>query len=1633
MSASGSDGSIRIDTALDNTGFKKGSDELKRAVKSLADEVRASGKDVSGAFDLGEAGRTAETFSQTLKQISDDLAEIKKMMQRTMQGSTESMQEFAGQSNKAADNLQTMREELQEIENTTPPEMPAPTPASTPAGTGNIGKAAEVKKLSGIVKIMRRMMKDITTAFKVGAVTSLAGVTAGFGAAAVAAARFVYSVKQIGSGLVMKGLGKMAGGIKVLGAGMLSFAKNAAGKAIEFIKSSVTEGFGVLAQQNSQLAQTMSDFKTALSGLRLNIAAAFAPIAETVLPILTAFINKLSEAAQYVNQFFSALTGRSSFQKVIPAQESVVDTSQDATQAMGDETDAAKDLKKELMGFDDVNILHGPDNDKGNKLDQGTLTPAKKQPTLQTMPIDNKMPDMLKKLKEMWANADFTALGRQLGEKLRDSLNNIPWDGIKENLRKIAKSIATFLNGFLETPGLFEAIGRTMAEGLNSAFEFLNSFAQNFHFASLGAAIGKALTTAMNTIDWPLIYDTFRNWGTGLANAINGFLHNTDFTLIGETLANALNAIYTGVYNFVSTLEWDTIGTSIKDAILGLANKIDWNTIYETYKALGRGIGTALQNAVNDPAIWTALFTIISNGLNTALILLNEFIMSINWADFGTNIGMGLNNGVSAFNWDLLSDTLINLINAAFDMWYNFVTTFDYNKFGTHIGQTVSDVLNNVNWVEGGMAVGATVSGLLDALSGFVNTTDWGSLGQAVVDVIGGFFGAFQWSTLGELLSGCLSGLLDFLTGAIVEIDWLQVPTYIVNAIGDFLKGADWSEIASSTMELLGAALGAAIQLVGGFALAVWNWIKDGISHIGDYFDNSIDECGGNIALGILTGIGNGLANIATWIVDNVFKPFVEGLKSAFGISSPASTMLPFGAYVVLGFLNGIKEAFKSIFTFLKENVFDPFVSNFKTLFGLDGEGGSSSFLEFGGQIIAGLLKGITDGVTGIAEWLKVNVFDPFVSGFKTLFGLGEEGGSSIFLDFGGSIVSGLLKGITDGVSGIAGWLETNLFTPIVSGVKTLFGFGDEGGSSVFLEFGGWLIDGLKNGLTGAVDGIGTWIETNVTGPIKGFFESLFGIGSPSTIFEGYGGWLIEGLKEGLLAAVSGIGTWIDENVTGPVLGFFKDFFGIGSPSTVFNEYGGWLMEGLEDGITENKGIVETAMNEVGNSVKTEWDTAADNVKKTTDSMNRNSKTSFEDMQKSATSNTKTARQDVTDNYGESDRSVQRSMASMNSQTREGMHYISTTINAYSDAQKKKITETWMEVALNLGAKLSGINTAMTRHFQDMVRIVGDATREIDYRFREAARGAEAIPTEFAKAVPAFQSTASELVRTTQNMVDEIRGKFNSDWGSLGRAICDGISAGIRWGQDGPPYAVGMMMQDAFNRSHMDWHSIGREVCEGIYNGIHWGWGWLTTEAWNLAVDMLNNARRALGIASPSKEFHWVAEMMTAGLVNGIEDTKDRAIGAVGDVASDLVHTAEETSPIIPISAEAGGLTNEFEHVLDAFTNKVTSSFSAMIESMERIVGGSSFMVPAVATGTRVPYSVSAAAATQHRSSDTDAVLQMLAAQNRDVLTRQDLVDILTRLAPLFRSDFYLDGENLARHVNEGNRRLNRRYSATER
>ena len=65
--------------------------------------------------------------------------------------------------------------------------------------------------------------------------------------------------------------------------------------------------------------------------------------------------------------------------------------------------------------------------------------------------------------------------------------------------------------------------------------------------------------------------------------------------------------------------------------------------------------------------------------------------------------------------------------------------------------------------------------------------------------------------------------------------------------------------------------------------------------------------------------------------------------------------------------------------------------------------------------------------------------------------------------------------------------------------------------------------------------------------------------------------------------------------------------------------------------------------------------------------------------------------------------------------------------------------------------------------------------------------------------------------------------------------------------------------------------SAGGDLVRGLWNGIQAGWSWLTNSVKNLASTLLNAAKSALGIASPSKLFRdeigrWIPEGMAVGI-----------------------------------------------------------------------------------------------------------------------------------------------------------------------
>ena len=223
------------------------------------------------------------------------------------------------------------------------------------------------------------------------------------------------------------------------------------------------------------------------------------------------------------------------------------------------------------------------------------------------------------------------------------------------------------------------------------------------------------------------------------------------------------------------------------------------------------------------------------------------------------------------------------------------VAAEDWQGVGNYIG---SQIGNGVNF---GMS----------KLDQFLSTTNWKGIGTAITAGLTGFFSTFSWSTLSSTVSHFISGAVQLITGLFKGVDWRSIPQGIIDAIGGILKGFDYASVFGSVGELIGTAIASGIDLLKGLGDVLVNSWNSVVS----YFSGYIDASGGNIVLGLYNGIVNALKSVGSWIVNNIFKPFINGFKSAFGIHSQSTVMMEMGQYLMEGLRNGISNFISSVIT----------------------------------------------------------------------------------------------------------------------------------------------------------------------------------------------------------------------------------------------------------------------------------------------------------------------------------------------------------------------------------------------------------------------------------------------------------------------------------------------------------------------------------------------------------------------------------------------------------------------------------------------------------------------------------------------------------------------------------------------
>ena len=502
------------------------------------------------------------------------------------------------------------------------------------------------------------------------------------------------------------------------------------------LRSGIKDGINNLVMFSDRANKSLSLLTSDMSYVGNSVAAAFEPILNIVAPVIDQIVDYAVAGINAVGAFIASITGQTSYTVAVKnikdyrdslnGTASAGDAASDATDKLKDKTD---ELKRELMGFDEIekfseDLDNAANSGSGSGSGSGNGSGTEDPILFTKKDIPGAVSNFAELVKDAWAKADFTDIGKMVGTKLRDALDSIDWEPIKEQANKIAKVTGTFINGFFETEGLDKSVGRTLGEAVNTAVGAINTFIDTTHWTSIGEFMSGGLRSAITTIDWDGLGKTLNakykalwsfldgfvvdmskinfsgttGWqeaGNALASTINSIFADRDYTKTGQTIAAGINGITSALTTGIAGIDFDSISRNFANGINSVFYKVDWQ----------------------------AIGTMLSDGMNTATSSLLTFSVTVDWEKIGSELASSANTFLANTDFSQAGKALGQAFKGALSAISEFAATFNWRSLGIDI----NNFIKGINWI-----------GILKTSANVVANTFFGLFETAWAAVFGG-------------------------------------------------------------------------------------------------------------------------------------------------------------------------------------------------------------------------------------------------------------------------------------------------------------------------------------------------------------------------------------------------------------------------------------------------------------------------------------------------------------------------------------------------------------------------------------------------------------------------------------------------------------------------------------------------------------------------------------------------------------------------------------------------------------------------------------------------------------------------------------------------------------------------------
>lgn len=847
------DGSIIIDTELDSQGFKKGSDELQKALKSLGSKMDSLGP----TFDKALKGnaKAIQTFESKVKGLESSIDEVKKKManlaeERIPTKQYTELQKAVKQAENELDklihkqreqeklgvskNTQSWKKLQLEIEVAEQKLAKYDTQLQRLKNKGNthvlgVNTAQYAQLESELQRLIARLNEMKTAEKKAGKFTTLRKALTKIGSAAKSAGKKLLEFHK-NSNRASTGLGGFGNKLKSI---TRMLKQMVLFRVFMGIMTAMSEGFKNLSKYSTQTNSDLSALKSSLTQLKNSFATAFAPILSVVTPVLTTLINYLSTAITYIGKFVAALTGAKTFTKATAVQE-------DYAASLGNTADAAKEAEKQLMGFDKINKL----NDDSSSGSGGGSGPDVSE-MFEEVPIESGIVDFAEQLKEGIEKGDFEGVGQLLAEKLNGVVQKIN-DAI--SWETVEPKVTAFIDGFTRT---------------------FNSLVDNVDWSLIGDTVGEGINTVINSVNLLVTGIDWSDIGTAFSDGINGCFSTVDWNKVGETVSNSVKGILSTLNASISGMDWQSVGGAVSSAL----NNIDW------------------------PGIISQVSSTVSETIKGALDLVIGFVDGLDWKKLGSDLWNSLIELITNIDWGGLVSKAFELVGNVIKGGIEFITGLataikntiieNKDKFGESGGEILAGIWEGIKQV------------CKDAWK-WVNDYIFTPIWEGIKSVFGINSPAKEMEPLGGyIIDGLINGIGDV---------WAKIKQKFV----DFYTGIkEWFLEKSEAFKSMGAQIINGIKSgLGDIWKTLYTKFKTFYDDIKAWFEKLKDKNFKTMGSWIINGIKNGLGNI--WgTISSKFTTFYTNLKNWFANLKVSSL----GSKLITNIKNGIGNIWTSLKT----------------------------------------------------------------------------------------------------------------------------------------------------------------------------------------------------------------------------------------------------------------------------------------------------------------------------------------------------------------------------------------------------------------------------------------------------------------------------------------------------------------------------------------------------------------------------------------------------------------------------------------------------------------------------------------------------------------------------------------------